>query len=115
MRRKVRRALRVRSWSRRTKVAIGVWVPAIVVALALFTGPNRPPPGVSEAQTSTTRKAPRLAPKPVHVPDTVPFDAVLGSYLKAAGYRRAAANAIRTGRRHKPPSILTTKPARKRR
>src|SRR4051794_9650867 len=41
MRRKLRKAARVRDWPRRTKIAVGAWIPAIVLALALFTGPNR--------------------------------------------------------------------------
>jgi hypothetical protein len=115
MRRKIRRAVRVRSWPWRTKLAVGAWVPAVVVAAALFTGPNRPATtaDAADAKTSTTRAVPKIVAKPVHVPDTVPFESVLGSWIKAAGYRRAATYS-RMARRHKAPRIMTTHPGRRR-
>src|SRR5262249_52404760 len=39
--RHARRSLSVRRWPLQRKIAIGVWIPVVVVAVAMFTGPNR--------------------------------------------------------------------------
>ena len=50
----VRRALRFRKWPLRRKVAVGIWVPVLVVALALLTGPNRGGGGAAAPLPTTT-------------------------------------------------------------
>ena len=62
--RRVRRTLYApRHWPFHRKLAVGVWVPVVIVAIAMFTGPNRPAggspngkvasPGTATAQITT--------------------------------------------------------------
>jgi hypothetical protein len=108
LRRNIRRALRVRGWPWRTKLAIGAWIPAIIVAVALFTGPNAPASDTS-ATTPTTRGLPKVVSPKLPIPKPVPLEDVIASWVKGAGYRRAPAY-VRLARRHKAPKYLTTHP-----
>ena len=54
LRRKLQRAASLRTWTLRQKIAVGVWIPVLVVALALFTGPNRSSSAASAPATTTT-------------------------------------------------------------
>jgi hypothetical protein len=52
MRRRARHSMRFREWPWRRKVALGAWIPVLVVAFVLFTGPNK---SSSTAATPITR------------------------------------------------------------
>ena len=54
LRRKIRRISNVRGWTTRQKIGVGVWVPVLIVALVLFTGPNRRTSSAAAADVSTT-------------------------------------------------------------
>jgi len=68
LRRHLRNALSVRRWSLRQKVGIGVWIPVLIVAFALFTGPSRSsgsPSAESPATTTTTLAVTTLTMEPI--------------------------------------------------
>ena len=54
LRRQIRRAANVRGWTLRQKVAVGVWIPVLIVAFALFTGPNRASSASAGPEPTTT-------------------------------------------------------------
>jgi len=54
LRRRFRRAMNVRNWSMRQRIAVGVWIPVLVVAFALFTGPFRTSGAASAPPVTTT-------------------------------------------------------------
>jgi hypothetical protein len=63
VRRQARRATRVGKWPLHTKFAVGAWIPVLIVAIALYTGPNRRS-AAAPAPTTTTTAAPVLVPPP---------------------------------------------------
>ncbi len=54
LRRQLRHALNVRRWSIRQKIAVGIWIPVLVAAFVLFTGPNRSSGAASAVSAPTT-------------------------------------------------------------
>jgi hypothetical protein len=62
--RRVRRATSLRTWPLHRKIAVGVWVPAIIFAVAQVTGPNRP------TSTPAARPAPQVVPATPVLPPT---------------------------------------------
>jgi hypothetical protein len=54
LRRKLRRAADVRRWSLRQKIGVGAWIPVLIVAFALFTGPSRSSSAASAPTTTST-------------------------------------------------------------
>jgi len=118
LRARIRRVFRVRAWSWHTKVAVGAWVPALIVAAALFTGPNRstssatPPSGRASITTPTTVE-PRGIVIPIETPKTVPLDVVIGGWIR--GVRRNAPIPAYLRMGQKAPKILTTHPGQGRR
>lgn len=53
-RRRAQYHLRVRRWPLQRKIAVGAWIPVLVVGLALFTGPNRSKAASRAAPVTTT-------------------------------------------------------------
>jgi hypothetical protein len=108
MRRTIRKIFRVRSWSKRTKLAVGVWIPVIVVAIALVTGPNRsatPADAASDSTPTTERVVPKATPRTT-APTTVPYDVILGEWLK--GIHPGRARHVGLGGRHTTSPLLST-------
>jgi hypothetical protein len=111
VRRKIRRVFRVRTWPWRTKVAVGAWVPAIIVAAALFTGPNRPASGADASNTTpTTRNIPKVVTPKLPTPSTVPLEVALGAWIKGIHGHSPLPAYIRIARQQKAPRILGTHP-----
>jgi hypothetical protein len=115
LRRRIRRTFRVRGWSWHSKVAIGAWIPAAIVAFALVTGPNR---GTSsEARPAPTTTPTTVGPSafviPIETPKTVPLEAVIGGWLRGVRRRGRIPAYMRMGQ--KAPRILTTHPGTGRR
>src|SRR4051794_29281598 len=57
IRRRVRHTFRMREWPWRRKVAVGAWLPVLIVGFVLFTGPNQAAPAtnvVKKPKTVTT-------------------------------------------------------------
>jgi hypothetical protein len=63
VRRHLRRAFTVRSWPIRRKIAVGAWIPTVIVALILFTGPNRAVGKASPPAPTIPRPTVPLTPK----------------------------------------------------
>jgi hypothetical protein len=61
VRRQLRRLTHVAKWPLHTKFAVGAWIPVLVVAVALYTGPNRRSAAAS-VPTTTSTAAPVVAP-----------------------------------------------------
>jgi hypothetical protein len=112
LRRRIRRTFRVRGWSWHSKVAIGAWIPAAIVAFALVTGPNRGTSADADARpaptTSPTTFSPNPFVNPIQTPKTVPLEAVIGGWLRGARRTGRIPAYIRMGQ--KAPRILTTHP-----
>jgi hypothetical protein len=70
LRRQLRNAMNVRGWTLRRKIGVGVWIPVLVVAFALFTGPSRSSGSASAESpaTTTTTFVPTLPPLQPIVP-----------------------------------------------
>lgn len=109
LRRKIRRAFHVRSWPWRTKLAVGAWIPAIILALALFTGPNRPSSAADTTATTSTTLPQKLRPVQYETPSTIPLEDVIGSWLKGVKGSRLPTYK-RIAKQHKPPRVLTKHP-----
>jgi hypothetical protein len=111
VRRRVRRAFHVKRWSRHTKIAVGAWIPTVVVALALVTGPNGP------AASDTAAPTPTSAPTrfkmtgtfPTKLPETVPVDVALGAWLRGIRAKGLPTYA-RMARHNKAGRLLTRRP-----
>jgi hypothetical protein len=54
--------MRVRRWPLHRKIAVGAWIPVIVIGLALFTGPNRSGSASTAAPETTTTVPPLFSP-----------------------------------------------------
>jgi hypothetical protein len=74
------------------KIAVGAWIPVLVVGLALFTGPNRSNSS-SSAQPATTTTQLRLKPVPAPATTVAPpgsraQDEVIGAWILAVPPRK---------------------------
>jgi hypothetical protein len=111
VRRKIRRVFRVRTWPWRTKVAVGAWIPAIIVAAALFTGPNRPASSSDASNTTpTTEKIPKIITPKLIAPSTVPLEVSLGAWINAIHTHAALPAYLRIARQQKAPRLLKNHP-----
>jgi hypothetical protein len=113
VRRRIRRAFHVKRWSLHTKIAVGAWIPVVVVALALMTGPSRPAPTKSAAAATSPTSAPtkfRLADlTPYKMPKTVPVDVAVGAWLKGVRAKGLPVYA-RMARQNRVSRLLTKHP-----
>jgi len=115
MRRKLRKATRVRDWPRRTKIAVGAWIPAIVLALALFTGPNRSAGSTDGSATGTTTLT-TLALRgalALPTPSTVPPDVAIGQWLEGIHPRHSRGQGGRAAQRRLNLALATRAPKAK--
>ncbi len=113
LRGRIRRTFRVRSWSWHTKVAVGAWIPAVILAVALVTGPNRATSSADAtparaATTTPTTIIPRGFVIPIETPKTVPLDVVIGGWIRGVRVNGRIPPYLRV--RAKAPKILTTHP-----
>jgi hypothetical protein len=86
-RRRTRHHLQVRRWPLHRKIAVGAWVPVVIVGLALFTGPNRSSSTSSALPVTTTTQL-RMKPIPRSTTTIAPVgtrsqDEVIGSWILA--------------------------------
>jgi hypothetical protein len=111
VRRRIRRAFQVKRWSRHTKIAVGAWIPVVVVALALTTGPSRPAPTASASATPTSAptKFRMTQTIPSKLPETVPVDVALGAWLRGVRAKGLPAYA-RMARQNRVGRLLTRHP-----
>jgi hypothetical protein len=91
-RRRTRYHLRVRRWPLHRKIAVGAWIPVLVVGLALFTGPNRTGSASNAAAPVTTTTELRLQPETV---PTTPLplahyeqEEIIGAWIRAVPSRK---------------------------
>ena len=102
LRRQLRNALNVRRWSLRQKIGIGVWIPVLIVAFALFTGPSRSSGSASAestATTTTTVAGPMptlepLVPAAISKAPTIPMPERLAKWIKGIPPRRSRAERL---------------------
>lgn len=82
----LRRALRVRNWPVHRKIALGAWIPVAIVALAVFTGPNRA--GSSTAPPATAPAAQETTTTPIPTTSTTYPHRDVGFWILGKGHRR---------------------------
>jgi hypothetical protein len=67
----------VQKWPRHRKVAVGVWIPVVFVAMVLYTGPTRAArPAAAPVPTTTATTSPPPPTRPT-VPPNVPENALV--------------------------------------
>ncbi len=99
--RRVRHSLRLRDWPLYRKLALAAWIPVAVLALALFTGPNRSTSAAPVATPTTLKpvivplgKMPGPGPAKVLTAEEKKEQAAVDAWVAAVPSRRTLVQAI---------------------
>ncbi len=96
-RRKVRRATRWRSWPVSRQVAVGVWIPILVLAFIVGTGPHSSSASVTAARTAAAAASQWTPPSTLDPSLLRAAQADAQSSISSAGIAPAAAPGLSTG------------------
>ena len=112
--RRVRNTTNIRKWPLRTKIAVGVWIPVVIVAIALFTGPNRSSSAAPAPTTTTTSFTNPVIAEPIVPPNTAPNTSLqerIGKWIQGVPTKRTPAQREALLKYRKAHSHVGGKPA----